>query len=91
MSTKTHSKTKTISLRIPVEFDDYLEKQSLKTSRSKSNYIKLLIQEKMSEENQFWQQQIDKARKIGSQALKDNGLQPDKMSSDDVYNFFKGL
>jgi predicted DNA-binding protein len=81
--------TKTISLRIPVEYDRYILEQSQKTSRTKSNYIKWLIQEKINSDNQFWAEKKANAKIIGEQAFADHGLKnPDQ---DSVYNFFKNI
>jgi predicted DNA-binding protein len=86
--TKQAMQTKTISLRIPIDFDEYLQQMALKTGRSKSNYIKFLIQQ---EKDRKWNKNIENMRKLGDKIFQNNGLDSSKMTDEEAYNFFKNI
>ena len=86
--TKPISQTKTISLRIPLDFDEYLEYMASKTGRSKSNYIKYLIQQ---EKDKKWDKNLKNMKKIGNKIFRSEGLDPSKMTDEEAYNFFKNI
>lgn len=104
MSTITKNITKTISLRLPMDLAKFLENDSKEEGRSVSNYIKWLVQsqkklktqpkirKKIQDMNdEEFQEQLEKTRKIGRQAFADHGLDVDKMTEEDAYNFFKNI
>ena len=91
MSTITKSTTKTISLRIPIDFDDFLEKMASQTGRSKSNYIKFLIQKEKQETSKKWNSDLKNMQKIGEKIFRSKGFEPEKMTDEEAYNFFKNL
>jgi predicted DNA-binding protein len=90
MATTTRPKsTRTISLRLSEELNTILETLAKKASRSKSNYIKWMIQE--VDIDQLWKNKIERSRNLGTKAFVDNGLNPDTMTDQDAYNLFKSL
>jgi len=89
MSIATKNLTKTISLRIPIDYDNYLESMAKKTGRSKSNYIKRLIQNEKTQNQLELDKHADKMQKIGNKLYRSQGLNPDTMTDQDAYNFFK--
>ncbi len=94
LKTKTKSQpkqTRTISLRIPVEFEEYLILRSNQTGRTKSNYIKWLIQKEKEEKENEWKKQVKNTQNIGKKVFASNGLDLKKMTDEDAYNYFKNL
>lgn len=91
MSTNIKSPTKTISLRIPLDYDEYLEKVAHQTGRSKSNYIKFLIQKERELADHKWNEGVKSLNEIGKKSFKDDGLDIDQMDADAVYKYFKNL
>jgi hypothetical protein len=91
MSTTTKLKTKTLSLRIKPDLYDYLEQEAQKNVRSVSNYLEWLIEEKRKQDNLVFQKNLSKMREIGSKVFAENGLNPDQISEEEVYDFIKKI
>ena len=89
--TKLKTKSKTLSVRIKPDLYDYLEQEAQKNIRSVSNYLEWLIEEKRRQDNQIFQSNLSKMRKVGSKVFAENGLDANQMTEEDAYNFIKKI
>ncbi len=89
--TTIKSRSKMLSFRLKPEIYEYLEREAQKNLRSISNYLEWLIEEKRKQDNLIFQKNLLKMRGIGTKVFAENGLDVNKMTEEDAYNFIKKI